>query len=358
MAKDGGAKANSVTYYSLLKWLLNTPHRNLVSPACMDHAEQLFLLIDESIICNDAAWLILEVHQREKRVTDISLFGKHGLLTVPITDRPKFSTLWPEYIQGQQKGSQCDADIWAEYDHTEAGYAFMGFFESCSSHDRDLAILSDWISFYIQCRELELGHCINKQLLQQNMDIISSAVEMLGYPAQIGFINRGKCAVKLVSEYSLDMIAGVAKFCRQHFSSGTLGQFSNSEILEQLLEDLCTNDSLPRISIDLDLVNGKLGSRLSLEEESTSHRGPSKVSSANADSGDTRPLRIFPFPSYFDNYHKSKELELLLPYAERRPSPNLVDKEVLCIRHSHRKFILSDVGADIKDYIHITGGRV
>jgi hypothetical protein len=343
MTEAGRTDANRTTYHSLFKWLISTPHKDLISAPCAEDAEQLFLMIDEVVICKDAAWLILEVHPQARRVTDVSIFGKYELLEIPIACGTGFSALWPRFAQGKPGGSDCHPDIWAEFDHMEGGYAFMGFFESFSSHKKDFAVLTDWISYYIQCREPELVHEHGKRVLQQSSDLLNSAAELLGHPAQIGFLNRGSCAVKLVSEFSREMIPSVAEFCRQHFSSNTLGPFSKGETLEQLLEDLCTNDALPRISIDLDLANGRFSNRLSLEEESSSHRGP---------------LHVFRFANYFDNYHKSKELELSLPYAEKRPSPNLVDNEVICIRHSHRKLTLSEGGADVKDYIHITGGRV
>ena len=272
---------------------------------------------------------------------------------------PKFSPFWPNFILGKQlEQKQYPANIWVEYDHTKNGYTFMGFFESCEDDEVSEKISAERISYFMQLRGEILAQRIDKSLLHKNMLLINSAIELLGYPAQIGFLNRGRCAIKLVSTFSQKKIPNVAKFCRQHFPSDTLGPFTKGTMLEQLLEALSTSNIQPRISIDLDLDRGRLGNRLCLEEENTSHRAQQKNYSANRSSDQMIPSRIFDFTNYFDNYQNSKDLEYILPYAEKRPSSNLVGNEVICIRHSHRKFTISKDRANVKDYIHVTCGRV
>jgi len=361
MTKAGSKNSSGPTYHyhSLYKWLINTPHKGLIPASCVEHAENLILMIDAAVHHQDSAWLILEVHHQAKKATDISFFGKYDLLNISTFCNPNPPPTWPCFMQNRRpKQQQFSPNIWAEYDHTEDGYTFMGFFENCENHEKKESLLSERIFRFMQSRDQVLSQKIGKALLLKNMLLINSAIELIGYPAQIGFLNRGTCAIKLVSEFSRESIQNVAKFCRQHFTSDTLGPFTKGSMLEQVLEGLSTNNVLPRISIDLDLAHGRFGNRLCIEEQSTSSRASQQNSSAIQSPTDIGPLSTFDFPSYFENYHNSKVLESMLPYAEKRPSSNLVNSEVICIRHSHRKFIISKDRMDVKDYIHIACSRV
>ena len=359
MTKAGIKDSSGTSYYSLYKWLINTPHKGLIAASCVEHAESLILMIDAAVHHDDSAWLILEVHHQAKKATDISFFGKYDLLNISTMGHPSSSAMWPYFMQDRRpKHKQFPTNIWAEYDHTEDGYAFMGFFEKYLNHEKSENFLSERISCFIQSRGQVLSQKIGQDLLLKNMLLIDSAIELIGYPAQIGFLNRGTCTIKLVLEFSRETIQNVAKFCRQHFTSDTLGLFTKGSMLEQVLEGLSTNNTLPRISIDLNLAHGRLSDRLCLEEESTSSRASQQNSSANQSPNVIGLLSTFDFPSYFENYHNSKALESILPYAEKRPSSNLVDSEVICIRHSHRKFTISKDRVDVKDYIHVACSRV
>jgi len=48
-----------------------------------------------------------------------------------------------------------------------------------------------------------------------------------------------------------------------------------------------------------------------------------------------------------------------LPYGEKRPSSiNLIDSEVVSIRHSHRKLLLGVTCAEVKDYLLASIGNL
>jgi hypothetical protein len=294
----------------------------------------------------------LEIHHATRALPDLSLFGSHSLLHIPGIAYPCFASDWEAFVMDNY--AKMDKSVIAEFDHAEKGYQLMGFFQSYSGECQSLECALDSIKFYASLRHKELMSQIGRKLPSTGkaLSMIECSIKAIGAPAYIGFIDRGMCAVKLITTVTNDNLQAVVDYCDLYFHHIIASQLRSSTVLCSMLKALLTTNANVRLSVDVDLLTAEYLGRLSFE--CMTSQAISKESQLVGKSTDNLDSQ-FSFDRYFADYSKSLELQNTLPYGERRPSStNLIDNEIISIQHSHRKLLLSSAFARVKDYLLVS----
>jgi hypothetical protein len=291
----------------------------------------------------------LEFHHVTHALPDLSLFGRHSLLHVSGITYPSFASDWEAFITANY--SQMENNIIAEFDHGGSGYKLMGFFQSYSGDFQNLECALDSIRFYANHRQKELMSQFGQKLpaTGKAISMIERSIKAIGAPVYIGFIDRGICAVKLITNVTNDNLLSVVEFCHLHFHHVITRQLQDLNVLHSMLQNLLARNLNVRLSLDVDLLTADFHDKLSFEcmtDQDSLKKAKSFDKTING------LISPFSFERYFVDYPKSLELENSLPCGERRPSSvNLIDSEIFCVQHSHRKFLLTPTNTRVKDYL-------
>ena len=336
---------------TLLDWLACGKFNHILALARIDSMRRLCKLADESN-CRIKSSLGLEIHHAKLSLPDLSLFGKHSLLRIPGIAYPCFASGWEVFANDNY--ATMDKTVIAEFDHAEEGYKLMGFFQPYSDECQSLECALDSIKFYARSRLKELMSQLGRKLpsTDKALSKIECSIKAIGAPSYIGFIDRGMCAVKLITTVTNNNLQAVVDFCDLNFHQIIVSQMQSSNVLRRMLKTLLEKNGDVRLSVDVNLLTAEYLGRLSFECM-TSQFAPKKpqIIGKLSDNLDFH----FSFDRYFADYFKSLELQNTLPYGERRPSStNLVGNEIITIRHTHRKLLLSSAYAKVKDYLMIS----
>jgi hypothetical protein len=333
---------------SLLDWLACSKFNHMLGFGPVENMRHLCNLVDASNYDIKSS-LGLEIHHATHKLPDLSLFGGHSLLRVPGICYPSFASDWEEFAENHC--SAMDNSIIAEFDHVENGYKLMGFFQSYSGECQSLKCALDSIKFYASRRRKELIPQTGQELAsaRQALSMIECSIKAIGAPVYIGFIDRGMCAVKLITEVTNNNLPAVVDFCELHFHHIITRQLKGTRTLRVMLETLLSANVLVRVSVDVDLSTASHLDRLSFECM-TGQDSSKEAQSVDEWLDDSNSQ--FLFHRYFPHYSTSLRIQNGLPYGEKRPSSiNLIDSEVVSIRHSHRKLLLGVTCAEVKDYL-------
>jgi hypothetical protein len=336
---------------TLLDWLACGKFSHTLGLARIDNLRHLCKLADESN-CHIKSSLGLEIQHGTLALPDLSLFGKYSLLHVPGIAYPSFASGWEAFAKDNY--ATMDKAVIAEFDHADEGYKLMGFFQPYSGECQSLECALDSIKFYASLRQKELMSQIGRKLpsTDKALSIIECSIKAIGAPAYIGFIDRGMCAVKLITTVTNDNLQAVVAFCDLNFQHIIASQLRDSNALRSMLKALLAKNVNVRLSVDVNLLTAEHLGRLSFEcMTSLSVPKESQLVGKSSDNLNSR----FSFDRHFADYFKSLELQNTLPYGERRPSStNLVGNEIISIRHTHRKLLLSSACAKVKDYLLVS----
>ena len=342
---------NNLPLLTLLDWLACGKFNHTLGLARIDNLRHLCKLVDESN-CHIKSSLGLEIHPATHVLPDLSLFGTHSLLHIPGITYPGFASDWEAFIKDNY--AAMDKSIIAEFDHTEKGYKLMGFFQSYSGECRSLECALDSIKFYANLRPKELISEIGwkSPSTDKALSMIESSINAIGVPAYIGFIDRGMCAVKLITTVTNDNLQAVVNFCNLYFFNIIESRLRSSSVLRSMLKDLLVQNVNVRLSVDVDLLTAKFHDRLSFECMA-SQSTPKGYQLVDKSTGKFNSR--FLIDRYFADYSKSLELQNAFPYAVKRPSStNLIDNEIIFIRYTHRKLLLGTAFAKVKDYLMVS----
>lgn len=346
---------NNLPLLTLLDWLACGKFNHTLGLARIDNLRRLCKLVDESN-CHIKSSLGLEIHPATNVLPDLSLFGTHSLLNIPGITYPSFASDWEAFVMDNY--AAMDKSVIAEFDHTEKGYKLMGFFQSYSGECRSLECALDSIKFYANLRPKELISEIGWESpsTDKALSMIESSINAIGVPAYIGFIDRGMCAVKLITTVTNDNLQAVVDFCDLYFHNIIASQLRSSSVLRSMLKALLVQNVNVRLSVDVDLLTAKYHDRLSFECMASQSTPKSyQLVDNSTDKFNSR----FLIDRYFADYSKSLELQNAFPYAEKRPSStNLIDNEIILIQYSHRKLLLSSAFAKVKDYLLVSSSNL
>jgi hypothetical protein len=343
--------SNNPSLLALLDWAACGKFNQMLGLARIDNMRYLCKLADESN-CHIKSSLGLEIHHAKHTLPDLSLFGTHSLLHIPGIIYPHFASAWETFAEDHY--ATMDKSVIAEFDYADKGYKLMGFFQSYSGECQSLECALDSIKFYANLRHRELTSQVSPKLQSTDkaLSMIECSIKAIGAPIYIGFIDRGMCAVKLITTLTKSNLQAIVDYCSHYFHHIIASQLQNSNVLQNMLEALLVKNGNVRLSVDIDLLTAEHLGRLSFEcmtSQATSKE--SQLVDKSTDSLDSR----FSFDRHFMNYSKSLELQNTLPYGERRPSStNLIDNEIVSIQHSHRKLLLSPACGEVKDYLLIS----
>jgi hypothetical protein len=230
----------------------------------------------------------------------------------------------------------------------------MGLFQQCARDTANTGAIVEAIEYYSRFCQKETGAPVSAITARENSSAIRNIIDQLGLPGYIGFIARGKSAIKLIIPLDSASLTAARSFCLQYYSALLLKGLKSAENFELLLEELLAN-SVTRISLDFDLEKGRLSQRLGFE-----CFAPQAVEAAPLSTTKAQQSNISSPSSaekYFLGCAESFNLRRVLPYGQKRPSENLVEEEFLTLEHVHRKFVLSSTSAEIKDYILLSSVR-
>ncbi len=339
---------NNTSLATLIDWLACSKFTHALRLPPIDDIRHLCNLVAASN-SNVKSSLGLEFHHATQSLPDLSLFGSYSLLHISGITYPSFASDWEAFMASNYP--QMDNDIIAEFDHGQRGYKLMGFFQSYSGDLRSLECALESIRFYANQRQKELMSQFGYKLppTGKALSMIEHSIKAVGAPAYIGFIDRGVCAVKLITDVTNDNLDSVLELCHLHFHDVIARQLQSLNVLRRMLGGLLAGSVNVRLSLDVDLLTTAYHDRLSFECMTGQGSVKEPRSVDETINGLNSP---FSFERYFVDYPKSLELQNSCPYGERRPSStNPIGSEVICIQHSHRKFLLTPSYARIKDYL-------
>ena len=353
MTKDLKAEEqrSGLSFSALFSWFRKTRFSDLVFEDCASHLGLLFKAIDHTKALQGGG-IFLEIHHGAQSITDISIFNGKELLATLEIGLPRFAKTWPEYVEALALQEIFTSNIIVEFDYTENGYCFMGLFQQCARDTANTGAIAEAIEYYSHFCQKETGAPVSAITARENSSAIRNIIDQLGFPDYIGFIARGKSAIKLIIPLDSTNLPAARSFCLQHYSTLLLKGLKSAENFELLLEELLAN-SVTRISLDFDLEKGRISQRLGFECFAPQAVEATPLSTTKAQQSNiSSPSSA---EKYFLGCAESFNLRRVLPYGQKRPSENLVEEEFLTLEHVHRKFVLSSTSAEIKDYILLAG---
>jgi hypothetical protein len=345
------AKRAAMPLAALMSWLEGTHHREIILEACTKNLAALCKSLDQAGIVQ-ASNILLEVHHHPRKLTDISIFGGKELLGVPGIVCPGFAGEWGEYLEGPSAMEHFPPNLIAEFDHKENGYEMMGFFQRCSKQEGGIEAVVNAIRMYAETSISKKDACEQKELQNLVEDLLRQTMEQLGSPDYIGFVDRGKRAVKLIISISQEDLPKAATFLRQQCSAILPREIEGAGGLERFLHALLSGYELVRTSIDFELTVNNLNDKLAFEcFPRRSHKSVASLAPAGYTEEDNGSWNSHLLEECFHGYKESLALACKLPYGQKRPAANLIDEELLSLQHMHRKFMLTTNCLTVKDYI-------
>jgi hypothetical protein len=326
---------------ALFSWLEGTHHREIIQEGCTNNFAALCKALDQSGIVHQSS-IGLEVHHHPRLLTDISIFGGKELLRMPGIVYPDFAFKWYEYLEDPGALEYFPPNLIAEFDHKPNGYEMMGFFQRCSKQEGGLEAVLNAIRMYAQATSIsKQDSCDQDALYNPAVDILRQTMGQLGCPDYIGFVGRGKPAIKLIITINEDDLPTAATFLQHQYRAILPSKIGDAEMLERFLRTLFNSHEVVRTSIDLELTKEMLIDRLAFEcfPRRSNKSGTSPAPTAHAEEGssgwDSESLK-----ENFMGYKESLALACKLPYGQKRPAANLIDEELLSLQYTHRKFML------------------
>ena len=352
MTLESIAMKETASFSALLSWLGKTPFHNLVVEPCLAELSLLCNFLDQwhaSLITADSINIGLEIHHGPKIALDISIFGDQGLLSIPSINYPAFATNWLDFI-GETGLRNCFSPHFVvEFDYQASGYCLMGLFVKCGLDTLSLEALMSSIEYYAKSRRIDLEKPLSSLASDEDMNAIRLIVEQLGMPCMIGFVDRGKCGIKLIIPIGLDKLTQCYDFCLMHYSSLIIHEMKSPDSFEAMLKNLLEHNKMIRISLDYDLEEGRLSEKLAFECFPFSKADKTQGQAVKDHSANSK--YSLEFDSYFRGYAASMNMESNLPYGQKFISFNLVDERIMFLEHVHRKLTLSFSASEVKDYI-------
>jgi hypothetical protein len=339
---------------ALLTWLVRSGRYKLVNSECIHELQELCAKADES--CHSLKSCFgLEVH-RKKKYTDLCLFGGPDLLRIQGINYPNFARKWLEFSE-PHTNLLCE-ELAVEFDYSkENGYSLMGFFVRFPRTSYAIKDILESIRFYSVARSEELDHEIKEVYLpaiDDSLRGLDGVFKAVGLPHLVGYVDRNICAVKIIIEVTKENISKLSAFTIQRFGELIVSSLGYRDLFGNIMRYLLSINSTVRLSVDYDILSSQFIQRLSLE--CIPARGATRLYHCRVNSSDNRDVQNLLF-RYFPSYTESLALEQCLPHVERRPSFNLVDDEYFCIHFSHRKFVISEDSAEVKDYVLVSSDQ-
>ena len=305
---------------------------------------------------NISSCLLLEIHQANHGLIDLSLRGGHSLLRIPGITYPSFALNLVEYLK--KSYPTMDKNIIVEFDRIGNTYKLMGIFQKYKDECHDLGCVVDSIEYYAYLRKSELTTQYDGIIPSTGkaLSVIQCSIEAIGPPLFIGFIDRGMSAVKLVTNVTNSNLEAVLDFCDHYFHQIIARQLQSPNVLRCMIQNLLDTHKESRLSVDFDLTSATYAGRFSFEfkhsREVSSKSIASEVLSDNLVSN-------FSFEDYFCDYSKSLCLSKSMPcYSKQTLSTNLLESNFFAILHSHTKLSLSMACAEVKDYVWVVGKKL
>ena len=352
MTLESIAMKETASFSALLSWLGKTPFRNLVVEPCLADLSLLCNFLDQwhvSLITANSIAIMLEIHHGPRIAADVSIFGDQELLSIASINYPSFATNWFGFI-GETGLRKCfSPHLIVELDYQDSGYSLMGLFVKCDLDTLSLEALMSSIEFYAQSRRIDLEKSPSSLASNEDMNAIRLIVEQLGMPRVIGFVDRGKCGIKLIIPIGLDKLTQCYDFCLMHYSSLIIHEMKSPDSFEAMLKNLLEHNKMIRISLDYDLEEGRLSEKLAFECFPFSKADKTQGQAVKDHSANSK--YSLEFDSYFRGYAASMNMESNLPYGQKFISFNLVDERIMFLEHVHRKLTLSFSASEVKDYI-------
>jgi hypothetical protein len=160
VALGTGAMKEEAPFSALLNWLGKTHFRDLVVEPCLVELSLLCNFLDQShdsIITVDGINIGLEIHHGQMITTYISIFGDHGLLSIPGISYPAFAANWLDFIRETGLQNCFSQHLTVEFDYQANGYCLMGLFVKSGLDVLSPEALMSSIDFYAQSRCIDLS---------------------------------------------------------------------------------------------------------------------------------------------------------------------------------------------------------
>ncbi len=342
----------------LMSWLEGTHHRDIILESCAKNFGALCKSLDQpgTLLTSNIG---LEVHHYPKRLTDISIFGGKELLRLPGVVYPRFASEWGKYLGDQGSVEHFPPHLIGEFDHKENGYEMMGFFQMCTKQEGGIEAVVNAIRVYAETSISKQEPCQPKEFQSQAEDLLRQTIEQLGSPDCIGFVDRGKRAIKLIISINQEDLPKAATFLQNQYSAILPREMQGAEKFERFLRTLLNSHELVRTSIDFELTANKPNDRVGFEcvpirsNESGPPQAHTDHTEEDSSSWNSRLLE-----DWFNGYKESIALASRLPYGQKRPAANLIDEELLSLQHTHRKFTLATNSLTVKDYVLLGSSRL
>ena len=345
------ARGAAMPLAALISWLEGTRHREIILEECAKNFAALCKALDQAGIVQESS-IGLEVHHHPRKLTDISIFGGKELLRMPGIVYPNFAIEWGEYLEGASVLEHFPPNLIAEFDHKANGYEMMGFFQRCSKQEGGIEAVVSAIRTFAETSISKQELCQPIEFTNQAEGLLRQTIEQLGSPDYIGFVDRGKRAIKLIISINQENLAKAATFLQHQYSAILPKEIERAGGLERFLHTLLSSHELARTSIDFELTADKLKGKLAFEcfpnrsNKSDPLQDPIDHKEEGSSSWNSQSLE-----ECFHGYKESLALASRLPYGQKRPAANLIDEELLTIQHTHRKFTLATNYLSVKDYI-------
>jgi len=339
----------------LLDWLGSQTYNKIITHASMESMRHLCGLVDAKN-SNISSCLLLEIHQANHGLIDLSLRGGHSLLRIPGITYPSFALNLVEYLK--KSYPTMDKNIIVEFDRIGNAYKLMGIFQKYKDECHDLGCVVDSIEYYAYLRKSELTTQYDGNILSTGkaLSVIQCSIEAIGPPLFIGFIDRGMSAVKLVTNVTNSNLEAVLDFCDHYFHQIIARQLQSPNVLRCMIQNLLDTHKESRLSVDFDLTSATYAGRFSFEFKH------SREVSSKSIASEVLPDKLvsnFSFEDYFCDYSKSLCLSKSMPcYSKQTLSTNLLESNFFAILHSHTKLSLSMACAEVKDYVWVVGKKL
>ncbi|MCX5946623.1 MAG: hypothetical protein NTZ53_15300 [Cyanobacteria bacterium] len=337
-------------FSTALNWLLCSEQNSLIHKISINDAISFCQTLDLTD-AGPKTSLTLEIHHQGEKQTEMGLFGGPEILKLKGIKYPLFAREWENFTSNAAYKAFFEPNLIAEFDRGANGYEFMGLFQLYLLEQSRTDIAMESILFYAKCRQKDLQGDTIANSMDEALNRLQATINDIGPPRYIGYLDRGLCAVKLITNVTEDNLSRVIDFCEANYREIISRQLKELQSLEQMLKDLVATHKLIRMSVDFDLATAQFQDRLSFECVPI-HKISNQLASSK--SLEDKSKNNFSYASHFANYYNSLEIERSLPYSKKRPSINLVNEESLYVCYTHRKLSISNRFTEIKDYVLVS----
>jgi len=331
----------------LFYWFKNTAlGASVVGATKCDDLEKLFQLLDSQDAQSKPLAFGLEVHHYPLSKIEVSFFGIDSSLALTGIEYPSFVRHWnPQNCLKTDVDGVFNKHYFVEFDYHAEGFRFMGLFQDLVDQQNSPSNLIAIVKYYLSLRQCEMGFDLSEQVAGKGEALLQGVCNLIGIPKSIGFVDRGRAAIKIGVDINKKNIEQVLKFVQTEFKYRLPKMNQCHSELSSFLRAAVLNDESVRLSLDIDLQKSEFMDLISIEHVSRLFN----KSSCEADQvlASTRHN----FYQCFEGYSQSEILRSKLTYAEKRPcSLVLEEEEIMVVYHNHSKLVFRNESSYIKDY--------